>query len=530
MPAPSGVLHSRRMSSPASPPAPQTSLRVAIVAANTFEHDSRLLRAGQALAADGHRVTLIAFAAAGLPGAEVLPGGVEVRRVDVDRRVTSAFRPLPGLVRDGFARALGIDPRATALPAEPARGLDRVRAPFRRLAEIVAHQRRVGPWREAVLAAVPDADVYHCKALVALPVVRGAARRAGVRFVYDLADLHTEAARLARMPAFARALVRRREAGWLRGAAFLTAVSDAVADEAVRRFRVPRPVVVLNCPPAWRPDQVSPPVSRRLRDATGLPDERPILLYQGGFSVDRGIEELVAAVDEPAMRELGAAAVFLGYGRLRDWLREQAATRPDRLFVLDAVPPAELLEWTASADLGFVGQPPRTLNQRLNLANKLFESLMAGLPVLVAAGTEHCRVVTEEGVGRCCDVESPAAIARAAAGLLRAPAYERNRLRAHCRDVALSRYSWEQQRAGLVEAYRGLAEQIAGQRAFPSEAGASRATLPVRGDPVDVAAAPGPTAPVDATAAPGLIERTGTTAPAHAAPTVNVPPAGRGTR
>lgn len=420
------------------------------------------MRAATALAADDYRVTLLGFAAGSLPRRETTAGGVEVRRVDIDRRVSSAFRPLPELVRAGLSRALGIDPAATALPSARAHGLDRARAPFRRLVEIVAHQRRVGPWRDAVLAEVPDADVYHCKSLVALPVVRAAAQRAGARFVYDLADLHTEAARLARMPSPARAIIRRREAGWLRGAAFLSAVSDAVADEVVRRFRVPRPVVVLNCPPAWRPDEPAPPASRRLRDAIGLPDERPIVLYQGGFSDDRGIEELAAAMDEPALRDLGAAAVFLGYGRLRGWLDAQAAARPDRIFVLDAVPPAGLLEWTASADLGFVGQPPRTLNQRLNLANKLFESLMAGVPVLVAEGTEHCRVVAEEGVGRCCDVESPAAIARAAAELLRPPAYERARLRARCRAVALARYTWEQQQRDLLEAYRALANEMSG--------------------------------------------------------------------
>jgi glycosyltransferase involved in cell wall biosynthesis len=447
---------------PASGPGslPSRPLRVAIVAANTLQYDSRLLRTARALAGDGHRVTLVGFAAPGLAEREVLGAGLEVRRLDLDRRVTSALRPLPERARRWAARCLGIPPQATALSPAPARGLDRLRAPLRRAVEIVAHARRVGPWRDAVLAAVPDADVYHCKALIALPVVRGAARRAGARFSYDLADLHTEAARMARMPRLVRAAVRRHEQGWLREAALLAAVSEGVAVEAARRFGVPRPIVVPNCPPAWRPGESEPPVSSRLREATGVAASRPIVLYQGGFSVDRGSEELVAALDQPALRGLDAAVVLLGYGRLRDWLLEEAARRPDRLFVLDAVPPDELLEWTASADLGYVGQPPRTLNQRLNLANKLFESIMAGVPVLVAEGTEHCRFVTAEGVGACCDIESPAAIAAAAARLLGAPSEERRRLRVHCRAVALQRWTWERQQAGLLGAYRSLAMEV----------------------------------------------------------------------
>jgi glycosyltransferase involved in cell wall biosynthesis len=271
--------------------------------------------------------------------------------------------------------------------------------------------------------------------------------------------LHTEAARLARMPAWFRGLVRGREGRWVREAAALTAVSDAIADEAARRFGVPRPVVVRNCPPAWRPDEGQPDVPDRLREAAGLPAERAVVLYQGGFSVDRGIEELVGALDVVPLADLDVAAIFLGYGRLRDWLLAEARRRPGRLAVLDAVPPDDLLAWTASADVGYVGQPPRTLNQRLNLANKLFESLMAGVPVLVADGTEHCRLVQEEGVGACADVDRPQAIAEATARLLSAPAYERDRLRRHCRSVALARYSWEHQRAGLIGLYRGLATE-----------------------------------------------------------------------
>ncbi|HET7678350.1 MAG TPA: glycosyltransferase [Candidatus Limnocylindrales bacterium] len=432
-------------------------LRVAIVAANTFEHDSRLLRTATALAADGHAVTVVAFAAPGLAVEQTLREGVRVVRVDIDRTVAGALRPLPDGVRGALARALGFEPEATVLPAAPAHGADRLRAPLRRLVEIAAHARRVGPWTDAVVRAAPDAQVFHAKALIALPVIRAAAARTGGGFVYDIADIHTEAARLGRMPAPVRALVRGREAAWVREAAGLTAVSEAVAAEVERRFGVARPVTLLNCPPAWRPDEPGPPASRRLRDTVGVPPEAPIVLYQGGLSVDRGIEELVAALDEPALAETGAVVVLLGYGRLREPLLREAAARPGRLFVLQAVPPSELLEWTASADLCFVGQPPRTLNQRLNLANKLFESLMAGVPVLVAEGTEHCRLVTAEAVGRCCDVDSPRAIAEAAGAMLATPAYERERLRAHCRRVALERYTWEAQQAGLRELYRRLA-------------------------------------------------------------------------
>lgn len=437
-------------------------MKVVIVAANTFEYDARQLRTAKALASDGHDVSLVGFAAPGLPDHERLDGGIDLRRVTVDRTIASAFRPLPMRARRWTSRLLGIDPDAIVLsPVRPA-GVDRFRAPLRRLAEIVAHVRRVGPWSRAVIAAVPDADVVTCKALIALPVIREVARRTGGRYVYDIADVHTEAARLARMPRWFRALVRRRERQLMRGASALTAVSPGVADEVARRFGVDRPTVVLNTPPAWRPGEALPSRTGRLRDVAGLPPDIDVVLYQGGFSVDRGIEELVAAIEDRALSGRRLAAVFIGYGRLRDWLDQQAARLPGRVAVVDAIPPGELLGYTVDADIGFVGQPPRTLNQRLNLANKWFEYLQAGVPVVVFEGTAHCALTREHDVGLCVDVEDRHAIPIAIARLLSEGPGERHERRVRARSVGSERYTWEIQGPAVIELYRRLGSD--GQR------------------------------------------------------------------
>lgn len=437
---------------------PDRSLAVTIVAANPFEFDSRFLRSAASLARDGHRLTILGWSGPGLPAEEHPAPGVRLLRLEVDRRITGAFRPLPQRLRDLLARVIGMDPAATVLPPDAPQGLDRLRHPLRRIVEMAANARRVGPWTEQVLAAAPDTEVFHAQSLIVLPVVRRAAMRLGGRFVYDIADYHTEAARLARMPWVIRELVRRRERDWVRDASGFLAVSDPVADLVRRRWKVERPAVLLNCPPAWLPEDPAAPVSTRIRDAAGIAPERPIVLYQGGFSVDRGVEELVAAAGQPALRELEAAVVFMGYGRLQSFLEAAVRAQPGRVYLLPAVPPDELMPWTASADVSFVGQPPRTLNQRMNLPNKLFESLMAGVPVVVAEGNEQCRLVTAERVGRCADIDDPAAVARAAALLLRQSASDRAALRAHCRSVALARFTWDRNAGGLVDLYRRLAD------------------------------------------------------------------------
>jgi glycosyltransferase involved in cell wall biosynthesis len=432
-------------------------LHVCFVTANTFEYDSRTLRAARALAADGHRVTVVALEGDGLPASETLDGAIAVRRPALDRRVASATRPLPAALRGAVARLLGLTADATTLPASGHGPIERVRGPLRRGLEILAYRRRIGPWSDGAIAAAGDADVFSAKALVALPVVRRAAQSTGGRFVYDIADLHIDSGRLAGMPGPIRTYLRRRERAWMHDAAGLTAVTAPLAAEVARRFGVERPAVVMNCRPRWRPEDPRPPVSRRLRVAAGIAREVPIVLYQGAFREDQGIEELLAALELPILRDLELTIVFLGFGRLERRLRAAEAARPGRVVVLPPVPSDELLDWTAGADVAFVGAPPKTLNLRLTIPNKLFESLMAGVPPIVSGGTAVGRLVTEIGAGWVVDPWTTEGIAEVLAEVVRAPRAKLAAMRRRVRTAALERYNWETEQTALVDLYRSLA-------------------------------------------------------------------------
>ena len=433
-------------------------LHVCFVTANTFEYDSRTLRAAKALAADGHTVTVVALQGPGLPGAETLDDGIRLVRPPLDRRVSAAFRPLPSPVRRALAALLGFDADAIALPARGADPAERVRGPLRRGVEILAYRRRVGPWALAASVAAPGADVFSAKALVALPVVREAARRSGARFVYDIADLHIESGRLARLPGPLKAYLNGRERTWMADAAALTTVTEPMADEIVRRFGVARPTVVMNCRPRWRPGEASPS-SARLRGAVltaGGSPTAPILLYQGAFREDQGIEELLPALAGEDLRDVPLVTGFMGFGRLEPRLREAAIASDGRIVVLPPVPSDDLLEWTAGASLSFVGAPPRTVNLGLTIPNKLFESLMAGVPVVVADGTAVARLVAQADAGVVVTPWTSASLGRAIAGALVASPSDRAAMRGRARSAALGRYNWEMEQAGLVAAYRRL--------------------------------------------------------------------------
>jgi glycosyltransferase involved in cell wall biosynthesis len=401
---------------------------------NPVTHDARVLREAESLAEAGYDVTVVAHRQEGLPEDETRRG---VR-----------------LVRIGRGRATA-DPSPQSGP--------RARNPFRTavlwlknsIPWAIASER----WYRRVEARVPAADVYHGHDLTGLAMAaRVRSMRGRGRLVYDSHELFMESGQRARMAAplkrlwtrFERALARRCDA-------VVTVNSSIAAELQVRLQLAARPIVVMNCPARWHPSRVEPPERDRLRERLSIPAQRRILLYQGGLGPDRGLEQLPRILDEPGLES--AALVYLGYGPLKDVLR-RTADEPSfagRVFVLDAVPPADLLDWTASADVSLIPFQHTSMNNWLATPNKLFESLAAGVPVVASRFPELEAIITEWRVGELCDPTSVPAIAAATLRILGLPVAEYAELRRRCRRASLERYNWEKEVAPLLDLYRRLA-------------------------------------------------------------------------
>jgi glycosyltransferase involved in cell wall biosynthesis len=242
-----------------------------------------------------------------------------------------------------------------------------------------------------------------------------------------------------------------------RSAAVIT-VNRSIAIELQHRYRLASPpVVVMNCPPRWNADRTEPPRFDRFRSVLPIATEQRILLYQGGFVPGRGLDLMARMLAENEVLR-GAVLVYLGYGRLKPELQRLAADSRvrGRVFVLDAVEPEVLLEWTASADLSLIALQPLGLNQLLATPNKLFESLAAGVPVVASQFPEIREIVSRHGVGELCDPTRPEDMAAAAGRILSLPPTEFAHLRERCRRTALEHYNWEHEERALIELYQGL--------------------------------------------------------------------------
>jgi glycosyltransferase involved in cell wall biosynthesis len=288
-------------------------------------------------------------------------------------------------------------------------------------------------------------------AYMGIPIALELGRRHRGRVVYDARDIYLDAANLARLRGPARWLIAASERRWARRSDRVITVNRPYAEVMAGRWDVPLPLIVMNCSYRYaRPD----PAPRRFHDTLGLDPSTRVVLYQGGFSRDRGIEQLIAAIPDVS----GAVLVLLGYGVLRDELQARAAEPAlrGRVHLLPAVPPTELLDWVASADIVAMPIQPTTLNHRLTTPNKLFEAIATGVPVVASDLPGMAPVVREADAGLLVDPTDPAAIADACRRLIAESPAEALARRARILAAADRIYNWERQVDELLAEYGRL--------------------------------------------------------------------------
>jgi glycosyltransferase involved in cell wall biosynthesis len=240
------------------------------------------------------------------------------------------------------------------------------------------------------------------------------------------------------------------EGFFLRRAAANITSDTGRADILQAEYHIRRPVVVLNVPDVFEPAAPNEELRRRY-----LGPRRYLLIYQGGLVPNRGLPELVRSIQLLP----DCALILLGMGHLRDELREliEAERLADRVALLDAVPWEEMVRITASCDVGVIPIVDSCLSYRYAAPNKLFEDMMAGIPVVASDLPDMARVVREERIGTLIKgTISPESITAAVRELLDGEE-SLQEVGARGRRAALARYNWEIERKKLLAVYDALA-------------------------------------------------------------------------
>lgn len=416
---------------------------VCMLVKNSFEFDARVDREARTLLEAGCAVTVVALRSSTTPAEERRPDGLHVVRVGRDSRLLRRFVP-PSTARAGGGEGGGAqagNPRHGAL------------AVIRRIAAVLLGV--LGPVLRPLRESMRDrhmrraamgtgAAVFHAHDLNTLHLAVTCAQRVGAQVVYDAHELH--GAR-SRSTARERQRAQRRERSLLPKADVVVTASPGYAAWMTDRYGIETPRVLLNVPEHVRDvDAVD------LHALLDIDATQTIVLYQGSIQEHRGLEQLIDAVATLS----DVTLVVIGYGHHRPELERRAIERgaQDRVRFTGAVPHAQLLRYTAGADIGtctIVGSAP---SYELSMPNKLFEYAMAGVPV-VASHYEHMGgFVEEHGTGVTCDPLDPISVAAAVRRLVDDPA-----LAEDCRANAVraaERFRWEVEREVLLDTYADL--------------------------------------------------------------------------
>ncbi|WP_157136295.1 glycosyltransferase, partial [Teichococcus cervicalis] len=143
------------------------------------------------------------------------------------------------------------------------------------------------------------------------------------------------------------------------------------------------------------------------------------LVHLGALGRARGAFTMLEALALcPADTRLKLIGRFTDGSEAEFLARAAALGLAERVERLGWMPHEAALAEAARGDLGLVLFQPGVENHRLALPHKLFDCMLAGLPVIAPAfATEVAEVVAEAGNGLLVDSADPAAIARAVAAL-----------------------------------------------------------------------------------------------------------------
>lgn len=306
-------------------------------------------------------------------------------------------------------------------------------------------------------------DLVHAHDFLVISCARTAVELAGdserrPRLVYDAHEYVRGLSDLS--PGMQRVNVAIEQENVKAADAILT-VSPVLADRLQHdQALTERPGLVLNAPLASAADETSP---LSVREAAGVAEGVPLMVYGGAVKAARGIKTVVEAL--PLLQGVHLAIVVStpDAGEVKDLLRE--AERLDcahRVHLVPYVEHDQVINYLRTADIG-VHPLLRSGNAELAWPNKIFEYLHAQLPMVVSDMPSMSALVTQHGWGEVFPAGDRQGFAAAVRRVLERPGDYRAALSDR---AALERFSWEEQGRRLVETYDRL---LLADRDSPSE-------------------------------------------------------------
>lgn len=312
-------------------------------------------------------------------------------------------------------------------------------------------------WRlyRAGLSVRPD--VYHCNEVDSWFVGLFLKMRTGAKVVFDVHELYSSNLAETRFPKALRPLV----VAMLKG---LFAMATPFTD----RFVLAKRSAAVDYPSSAHKKEIvvgnyvdlDADVDPAQRESVAPRDQSDfVLLHLGAINRQRGWPQLLDALaatrnQDIRLRVIGA---FGDNSQAAFMDRVRALGLEKRVEFQPWIPYSEVIAATRACHVGLIVFQPVMLNFTHALPHKLFDYMLAELPVVIPDFTaEVSEIVADANCGLAVDVTNVPALAAAFDRLAGAPELCRQ-YGENGRKAVLDRYNWDKEAAKLVAMYRELA-------------------------------------------------------------------------
>ncbi|MBN1348406.1 glycosyltransferase family 4 protein [candidate division KSB1 bacterium] len=363
-------------------------MKILMTLSNPFVHDQRVYLEAQALQASGHDVIVLGWDRSGSYAAEEQINGIRVHRIHNNCLMRLAWRK-----------------------------------PFQLfLFWQIAHRWALGQAFDAV----------HCHDLDTLLIGVKLKKQRSIKLVYDAHEIYTALIQRDLTRIFS-GFYHRLEKQAASKVDHLILAEDTY-ETYFRELGYTQFTTVLNTKPL-------------VSSAYHAPQNQVFtLIYTGTLSRSRFLTELVEVVRSLESVKL----VIAGMGSLYKALAAKCASVPQIDF-LGTIPKEDVIKMTQRADAAVCMIDPADTNNRIASANKQFEAMVAGRPIIATKGTRSGEITEIEQCGLIIDFTKEA-LKQAIVTLRDNPAL-REKLGRNALRAALNKYNWAVDAKKLIKVY-----------------------------------------------------------------------------
>lgn len=234
--------------------------------------------------------------------------------------------------------------------------------------------------------------IFWAADLFSLPVCKYLNRKKNIKIIYDSREIYSKVSTLANSN-FKQKILTLIEKHFIKKISVLVTSGEMDSEYLKKIYNLKIPIFEIKNFPKFKEFAKS----NLIREHFNIPNDKIILLYQGVLLDGRGLIPIMKAIQNVDKYIL----VILGEGNFKSELEKNIKQLKieEKVKFAGNIIYDDLHEWTCSADIGLCNIEPISFSYELALPNKLFEYILAELPLLVTDLPALRKVVDSTGCG-----------------------------------------------------------------------------------------------------------------------------------